>query len=112
MASKPATSNYPTWLAREERQSDRVAVAWSATLSTPHGDHACRIADITHLGCRIQADDLPSVGTYVTVVIPQFAGVAGWVAWRKNGEAGLDFGHPLPDAVLDEVLRRNGTLPH
>lgn len=63
--------------------------------------------DITHLGCRIRIERAPSIGTHVSIVIPAFADVAGWIVWKADGEAGIDFAHPLPADVLAEIIRRN-----
>jgi hypothetical protein len=113
MGSNPEPQNYPSWLAREERTAHRVAVSWEATICSPTlEDAACRILDITHLGCRLSSEHPPRTGTLVTVAIPEFAGITGWIAWRSNGEVGIDFAHPMPTAVLDEIVRRNGALPH
>jgi hypothetical protein len=114
MASVSQTSDYPSWLAREERKAERVAVAWDATLvpATSGDEMPCHMLDITHLGCRLRMERAPSVGTHVNIVIPAFAGVAGWIAWKADGEAGIDFAHPLPADVLSEVIRRNGGNLH
>lgn len=111
MASVPKTSEYPAWLAQEERKADRVPVAWEATVrSLKSGDAPCRILDFTQLGCRIGSEDPPAMGSHVSVIVPGFAEVVGWIVWRGNEQAGVDFAHPLPDAVLQEVVRRNGAL--
>ena len=88
-------------------------MTWEATVrSLKSGDTACRILDFTHLGCRFRSEEAPSMGSHVSVIVPGFAEVAGWIAWRPDGQAGVDFAHPLPDAVLQEVVRRNGVLTH
>lgn len=109
MASVSQTSEYPAWLAREERKADRIAIAWDAVLipATSREEMPCHMVDITHLGCRIRMAGMPSVGTHVDIVIPAFASVPGWIAWKAAGEAGIDFAHPLPSDVLAEVIRRN-----
>lgn len=113
MASTVRAVEYPAWLAREERQAQRVAVAWEGTLRSLRSPHRpCRILDFTHLGCRVEVEDAPSMGTHVGIVVPAFAEVAGWIAWRSDGQVGIDFAHPLPDVVLQQVLLRNGALSH
>lgn len=109
MASVSQSSDYPAWLAREERTADRIAVAWDAVLvsATSGIEMPCRMVDITSLGCRIRLEGAPSMGTHVTIAIPAFADVAGWIAWKAEGDAGIDFAHPLPGEVLTEVIRRN-----
>lgn len=102
-------SDYPAWLAREERKAERIAVEWDATLVSATSGEAmrCHMRDITSLGCRLHLERPPSMGTHVTIAIPAFADVAGWVAWKAHDEAGIDFAHPLPDDVLTEIIRRN-----
>lgn len=112
MPSLPQASGYPAWLTREERKAGRIAVKWNATLvSATSGEEAgCQMRDITHLGCRIRMANAPSMGTHVTIAIPAFTSVAGWIVWQADGEVGVDFAHPLPDDVLTEVIRRNAAL--
>lgn len=106
MATKPNTS-YPSWLAQEERKADRAAVSWQGTISSIKFDaEACLVQDITHLGCRIMLAHAVSVGTYVSIEIPQIASLEGWVAWNRGCEIGIDFSHPLPAEVLNEIIRR------
>ena len=110
MASTAKTAQYPTWLACEERQAHRVAVAWEGVLcSIGSAGRPCRILDFTHLGCRVQVEEAPSMGSRVGIVIPAFAEVVGWIAWRADGQAGIDFAHPLPDDLLQDILVRNST---
>jgi hypothetical protein len=109
MASKLAPPARPEWLAHEERTADRVAVSWVASISSrKFSDEACRIVDITHLGCRVQLTSPITVGAQVTIAIADFAELAGWVAWHKGGEIGVDFSHPLPAQVLDSIIARHG----
>ncbi len=108
MATKPSTT-YPSWLTQEERKSDRVTVAWRGTISSVKFDaEMCSIRDVTQLGCRIVLAHAVSVGTYVSISIPHIDRLEGWVAWNRESEIGIDFSHPLPIAVLDELIRRNG----
>jgi len=106
MAGTP--HSYPSWLAADERKADRVAVDWFATLASikfPAED--AQLIDISNLGCRLRIGRIVSVGTFVTVGIPHFTGVPGWIAWAKGGEMGVDFSHAIPKAVIEEIIRRN-----
>lgn len=109
MASALQKPDYATWLACQERKAERIPVLWDATLiSAMSGDTLpCHMLDITHRGCRIRMTRVPSVGTHITIIVPAFTNVAGWIAWKARDEAGIDFAHPLPPAVLSEVIRRN-----
>lgn len=93
----------------EERRAVRIPVDWDAAVASPAGDESrCCVLDISNRGCRIRTETTSSVGTCVNVLLPQFASVTGWVAWRADCEAGIDFAHPMPLAVFEEILRRNG----
>jgi hypothetical protein len=108
MASKLAPSAHPEWLAHEERTADRVAVSWPASISSRKvAAEPCRIVDITHLGCRVQWASAITVGAQVTIAVADFAELAGWVAWHKGNEIGVDFSHPLPAQVLEGMIARN-----
>lgn len=93
----------------DERRAIRIPVDWDAAVTSPAGGkNRCCVLDISNRGCRIREEATSSVGTCVNVLLPQFASVTGWVAWRADCEAGIDFAHPLQPAVLEEILRRNG----
>ena len=101
---------YPSWLAADERKAERIPVNWVATLASikfPAEDAS--LIDISNLGCCLRTSRIVSVGTFVTVGIPHFTGVPGWIAWSKGGEMGVDFSHALPKAVVEEIIRRNTT---
>ncbi len=93
----------------DERRAIRILVDWDAAVTLPTGGRTrCWVLDISNRGCRIRAETPSSVGTCVNVLLPRFGSVTGWVAWRADGEAGIDFAHPLQPSVLEEILRRNG----
>lgn len=62
------------------------------------------VTDMTNFGCRIEAIRKITVGTFVTVAIPEFVDIFGWVAWSTDTALGVDFSHPLPDAVRTHVV--------
>jgi hypothetical protein len=45
-----------------------------------------------------------TVGTFVTLAIPTFVEMFGWVAWSTDHALGISFSHALPPAVLDHVV--------
>lgn len=59
---------------------------------------------MTRSGCRVLIQRRVSVGTFVTLVIPTFVEVFGWVAWSNDHALGIDFSHTLPSAVLAHVV--------
>lgn len=62
------------------------------------------VTDMTNFGCRIATICGVSIGTFVTVAIPEFVEIPGWVAWSTDTAMGVDFSHPLPDAVRAHVV--------
>ncbi|MEI5688402.1 MULTISPECIES: PilZ domain-containing protein [Sphingomonas] len=98
---------YPAWLAQEERQADRLPVSWPSTISSLKFDEEpCTICDVTHLGCRVLLDRRVTVGTYVTIAMPQLTKLEGWIAWNRGHEVGVEFSHPLPASILDDIETR------
>jgi hypothetical protein len=107
MASIVDPTPHPTWLAQDERQADRLAVVWPATIASMKFDpEACSISDITHRGCRILLGHHITVGTYVTIDMPQLTKLEGWIAWNRGHEVGVEFSHPLPKDVLSDIETR------
>lgn len=104
MASAP--TSYPAWLAGEERHAARRLLSLPARLAGERvrGDAIGRTMDITALGCRLAVAEPPPVGSYVAIDVAGCSGIAGWVAWSRNGQLGVDFAHPLPDAVVEHLL--------
>ncbi|MGI4733011.1 MAG: hypothetical protein ACRYFW_14875 [Janthinobacterium lividum] len=91
----------------DERKARRRAASIAARLyGAVTAPCPVRVLDLTHLGCRVSASQLLSVGAFVTLELPHFTDVNGWVAWSLDGEIGLDFAHPLPPRVVDYILDR------
>lgn len=111
MASRLSKPEYPSWLAADERRAVRIPVDWAATVAADKsGTEAARITDCTRLCCRIEARLAVTVGTFVHVAIPNFADVPGWVAWSSSEAIGVDFGHPLPNRVLEYIIEKNDAI--
>jgi hypothetical protein len=90
----------------DERKVHRLPVRLPATLKcdkTP--DWQVEVADFTQLGCRVAVPQRVSVGTFVTLTIPMFVDLVGWVAWTTDDALGIDFSHPLPSDVLAHVVQ-------
>lgn len=108
MASKPNTAAFPSWLAAEERKADRIPVDWPASwASAKFAEEDAHVCDITNLGCRLRTARNVGVGTFVTVKMPGVAEAPGWIAWTGPNEVGVDFSHPLPAAVIEDIARRH-----
>lgn len=107
-SSKPESLSPPV---AEERKAVRIPVDWAATVAADKfGSETVRITDCTQLGCRIETGLAVTAGTFVHVVIPNFAEVPGWVAWSSPEAFGVDFSHPLPNRVLEYIIEKNDAI--
>lgn len=96
------------WPSLDERKLPRSPVQLRATLrcdKTP--EWSVEVTDMTELGCRVAVPERLSVGTFVTLSIPTFVDVVGWVVWTTDAALGIDFSHPLPRGVLEHVVGRS-----
>ena len=106
MSLHPAPAIPPGSPVDDERQATRLPLLLTAQMSSDRFEAtAVRLTDLTGRGCRLSTAQLVSVGTFVTVHILGFTEIGGWIAWARDGEVGLDFANPLPDAVTGHVLR-------
>lgn len=88
------------------RRDSRVTVRLSAVLKCDRTPTQQVIAtDITRSGCRVIIQRRVSVGTFVTLAIPSYVDVFGWIAWSDDRVLGIDFSHALPPAVLAHIVR-------
>ena len=97
---------HPTWLAREERQHDRLPVAITIDIDEPGRTQAVMLTDLSPAGCRLQVSERLSLGRFVTVHLNDSVSAGGWVAWSRGQDAGVDFAAPLDDALVTETLGR------
>lgn len=90
----------------DERAERRVSLRLRAVLKCDRTPIQEVIAtDFTRTGCRAVIQRHVSVGTFVTLAIPTFVEVFGWVAWSTDHALGINFSHALPPAVLAHVVR-------
>jgi hypothetical protein len=88
-------STYPSWLAREERLSEREPAGVAARI----GDQEVVVTDVSALGCRIRMGVPANVGAFLTLSLGA-ASVTGWAAWQRGDELGVDFAKPLDAETL------------
>jgi hypothetical protein len=89
----------------DERTEPRLSLRLRAVLKCDKTPAQQVIAtDITRTGCRSMIQRRVSVGTFVTLEIPDFVEVFGWVAWGNDYAVGIDFSHALPPAVLAHIV--------
>lgn len=105
MATQPLLSRPSGVLDINERTQPRVSLRLIAVLKCDKTPIQQVIAtDITRSGCRVLIHQRVSVGTFVTLAIPTFVEMFGWVAWSNDHALGIDFSHTLPPAVLAHVV--------
>ncbi|MEG3166511.1 hypothetical protein U1701_18190 [Sphingomonas sp. PB2P19] len=108
MPTEPSEFKGSARLAADERKAVRIPVDWLATIAAVKFEtQPVRIVDCTTSGCRIETAFAVTVGTFVHVAIPKFTEVPGWVAWSRPNAIGIDFSHPLPNLVLEHIIRQN-----
>lgn len=103
----PKSNALPQWLAADHRTAARWPIDLPAELAVRDrpGAAAVRVGDISALGCLlVVADETVAVGRFVTVTLPGHAPLEGWIAWCKQGHAGVDFAQPLDEAKVDEII--------
>lgn len=89
----------------DERRAARVPTHMLAELRCDRASaEQVIITDMTNFGCRVTVARLVTIGTFVTIAIPDFVEIPGWVAWSTDTALGVDFSHPLPDAVRVHVV--------
>ena len=93
--------------AADERRSARSTVVISATVEWGPNRVRVRIKNLSAHGALVVGKGLPPVETDVNL---QYMGqrVSGWIAWSRDGYAGVAFG----EAVEPERLHRTSSHPH
>jgi hypothetical protein len=77
-----------------KRSETRTRVLMSGTLVSASGSHPVLVRDVSADGAQVYADKSITQGQDVCLTRgPIF--VAAYVAWNRNGVAGLKFYHPL-----------------
>ena len=99
------TASLPDWLPSDERKAFRILAQLSAELKGERLDPTpVALTDISELGCQIASLQKISVGSFVTLTVPNTTSFTGWVAWKGEGAYGIDFAHPLLPAVVAPVV--------
>lgn len=66
------------------------------------------VSDFSRFGCCLTFEDVPSEGEWVWVALPGLSPVEARVRWTEGRRAGVEFIHPVHDAVFDLLLVRWG----
>ena len=90
----------------DERKAARVPLRLTAVLRCDrHPTQQVSVIDLTRFGCQIVTHRRVTAGTFVTLDIPDYVDLFGWVAWTHDCKLEVDFAHPLPPAVMDHITR-------
>jgi hypothetical protein len=101
----------PGWLPSDERKALRIQAQLTAELKGERLDpSSVTLTDVSELGCQIASAQKISVGSFVTLTVPNFTSFTGWVAWKGEGAYGIDFAHPLLPAVVERIVELGRAL--
>ena len=94
---------------RRIRGADRIGLSAEVGLRRA-GVHSFRVHvfDASRQGCKVEFVECPAVGERVWVKFEGLASVEAWVRWIDGHVGGVQFEHPLHEAVF-ERLRGSGT---
>ena len=100
----------PAWLECDERKSKRWAMDFATTFTLARAIEPTpvQLVDLSTHGCLLSTQGRTQLGGFVTLALPRSLTVEGWIAWSKDGHAGLDFAHSLPLAVVEQMIGEHG----
>ena len=75
---------------RERRTMPRLEVRATAHFKCGEHFRPARLRNISSRGLQLEADDLPEVGTYISVFIDGLNIPPGEVAWKRENVAGIE----------------------
>lgn len=100
------TAHSPGRYAIDERVAVRRIIHLPAFLVACGGERfSATLLDVSTHGFRIRSGYPTTIGRFLAVDIPAFARYSGWVAWANQFEFGFDVANPLPDEVVNYLLR-------
>jgi len=96
----------------ERRRANRAALRLEATMREgTRGKLRVRLIDISTHGCRIECSSTVAVDMRVWLNIAGLEAQNCRVVWHCQEFVGLEFGHPLADAVLERLLQSQQQTP-
>ena len=91
----------------QERKSSRIEVHLGVGLrKSGYHKSSADLLDISPHGCRVELPERVSIGETVWITLPGLESTESRVAWTQDWIAGLQFVHPLHQAVFDALLAR------
>ena len=91
----------------DERRSGRANVILAATLEHRGARIPVRVSNLSEHGALVVGDGLPKGETQI-VFHCNGANVQSWVAWSRDGRAGIEFGIPVPP---DALIQKGEAVP-
>jgi hypothetical protein len=93
---------------QDRRRAERAALRLSATIREPGRSRVgVRLIDISTHGCRIEATCTLSPDTWLLLSIAGLETQYCRVVWHCHEFAGLEFGSPLAEPVLERLLHEH-----
>jgi hypothetical protein len=98
-------------LPQERRRAERAALRLNATIREPGRSRVgVRVIDISTHGCRIEATCTLSPDTWILLSIGGLETQYCRIVWNFHEFAGLEFGSPLAEPVLERLLSEHKNL--
>jgi hypothetical protein len=95
----------------DRRRAERAALRLNATIREPGRSRVgVRLIDISTHGCRIEATCTLSPNTWLLLSIAGLETQYCRVVWHCHEFAGLEFGSPLAEPVLERLLHEHKNL--
>lgn len=95
----------------DRRRAERAALRLNATIREPGRSRVgVRVIDISTHGCRIEATCTLSPDTWLLLSIAGLETQYCRVVWHCHEFAGLEFGSPLAEPVLERLLHEQQNL--
>ena len=91
----------------DERRSARANVILTAMIEHRGARIPVRVSNLSEHGVLVVGDRLPTGETQI-VFHCNGASVQSWVAWSRDGRAGIEFGIPVPP---DALTQRGEAVP-
>ncbi|WP_189677536.1 PilZ domain-containing protein [Sphingomonas glacialis] len=92
----------PSWI--EHRHERRIAISIGLSVRERHGRaRPVELLDLSRRGCCV-GDSSLKAGQKIWVTLHGLVAIEGIVSWCHKGKAGIRFGIPLHQAVLDHLV--------
>jgi PilZ domain-containing protein len=91
----------------ERRCCARVPLDADVAFRKPREAHyAIKMHDLTAQGCRVACPERLDKGDLVWVQLPSLESQPAWVRWSQKAQSGVEFDHPMHEAVFEMMAGR------